>query len=119
MPVYTLIVRSELGSAEPLAVTIIGSGSVGHLNSNVLSLLSSATLRLLWQRGGGDGPSWPDASHADGVDTCVQLAGMVDSGQLQIEGLVPSGTNNMYKLPAHIYCFGAPDDGPAVRKVSL
>ena len=45
----------------------------------------------------------------------MQVAGMVDSGQLQVEGLVPSGMNNMYKMPVHIYCFGAPDDGPTAR----
>jgi hypothetical protein len=45
----------------------------------------------------------------------AQVAGMVDSGMLQIEGLVPGGVTNIFKMPVQIYCFGAPDDGPAVR----
>ena len=39
---------------------------------------------------------------------------MVDSGMMQIEGVVPSGVTNMYKMPVQVYCFGAPNNGPAV-----
>jgi len=43
------------------------------------------------------------------------VAGLVDSGMMQVEGLAPSGKNNIYKMPVHIYCFGAPDDGKTAR----
>ncbi len=45
----------------------------------------------------------------------MQVAGLVDSGMMQVEGLAPSGKNNIYKMPVHIYCFGAPDDGETAR----
>ena len=44
---------------------------------------------------------------------------MVDSGMIQIEGLVPGGVTNMYKMPVQVYCFGAPDAGPEVRRLPV
>ena len=43
----------------------------------------------------------------------------MDRGTMQVEGLVPSGSNNLYKMPVHIYCFGAPDDAPTARPLCL
>lgn len=35
----------------------------------------------------------------------LQLSPLVDQGKLYLEGLVPRGTNNVYKMPVHLYAF--------------
>ena len=38
---------------------------------------------------------------------------MVDQGLFQLEGMVPWGTNNTYKMPVNVYAFGPPDPAHA------
>ena len=38
---------------------------------------------------------------------------MVDQGLFQLEGMVPWGTNNTYKMPVNVYVFGPPDPAHA------
>ena len=43
----------------------------------------------------------------------VQVAPMVDQGLFQLEGMVPWGNNNTYKMPVNVYVFGPPDPAHA------
>lgn len=36
----------------------------------------------------------------------LQIASMLDSGSLRIEGVMPGGAKNAYTLPLDVYCFG-------------
>ncbi|KAI7841955.1 hypothetical protein COHA_004482 [Chlorella ohadii] len=47
--------------------------------------------------------------HLPRVLVC-HLAPLVDQGSLHLEGLVPRGAHNIYKIPIHIYCFGTADN---------
>ena len=38
---------------------------------------------------------------------------MVDQGLFQLEGMVPRGTNNTYKMPVNVYVFDPPDPAHA------
>ena len=44
---------------------------------------------------------------------CVQVAPMVDWGMFQLEGMVPWGNKNTYKMPVNVYVFGQPDPAHA------
>ena len=43
----------------------------------------------------------------------TQVAPMVDQGLFQLEGMVPWGNNNTYKMPVNVYVFGPPDPAHA------
>lgn len=44
---------------------------------------------------------------------CAQVAPLVDQGLFQLEGMVPWGNNNTYKMPVNVYVFGPPDPAHA------
>ena len=43
----------------------------------------------------------------------MQVAPMVDQGMFQLEGMIPWGNKNTYKMPVNVYVFGQPDPAHA------